>query len=186
MIQGCIEPECNVFLISNTGGLLSGENACFLPEPTQTISIQNFPWKKDFHNSHTGLRTIPLCSLCVCWVLPWFGASFFLLGKMGSTWFPRFSELTRKTSQPGSRIWETHWTIMHLAAGWDTCQGKLLGSLSSAVDLPGWVLLGEQFRNKPCSEGWGLCFCLADCVLTPFLSPCHPVRWLMQMNSSWT
>lgn len=159
-----LSQRCNVLLVSNTDGLLSSENACFLPEPTQNISIQNFPWKKDFPNSHTGLRTAPLRSLYVCWALTWCGASCFLLGKTGSTWFPGFAEFTGKTCQPGSRIWESHGALSIL----QQAETRLKGNYQAASPLEqipqeGSGLVGGSGRWDP----W---FCLADCALTLLFS----------------
>lgn len=43
----------NVFLVNHPGGLLFHEHAHSLPEPTQTLSIQNFPWEGFSQLIHT-------------------------------------------------------------------------------------------------------------------------------------
>lgn len=163
-----LSQRCNVSLVSNTGGLLS-MRMIVSPWNYTSYKYPELPMEKDSHNSHTGLRATPLCSLCACWVLSSFGASFFPLGKMGSTWLPRFAEFTEKPPRMAAesgRALRAHASCSRLRH----TSREITGHISSAVDLPGRVLLGEWLRNKPCSEGWGLWFCLTDCALTLLFS----------------
>lgn len=149
----------SVFLVSNTGGLLSSENACLLPEPTQTISIQNFPWKGFPSSTHWAENNTPV--LCVCSphsVLPC------SLGKNGDYLVCLVCRAHREKISVCSRIWETHRALMHPAAAWDTSR-EITGQHLTRRRSPRKGL-GERFRHKPRSERWGLCFCPTDCALT--------------------
>lgn len=134
---------------------------------------------------HNGMRTTPLCSLCACWVLTSFiGPMLLSWERLGALHPQSIQRSQGKDLSLAAPLWETHWAFLHLTAASETCQAKLLGNNSSVPYLLRRILVSGSETNI-----FGRTEAFSPARLgshTVFLSPCHPVLWLMQMKSIWT